>query len=161
MGLDKDDVFAQALKSPECVKLLFNCLQSLGTEMKTVKEISLAVKEWQIKGIEQLNEMNSVITFINEKFVEFEKKIKSNNKEIKILRKENSYLTKRLEEIDVILDRQEQYSRRNCLLIHGADEVESEDTNELSIKVVEEHMNQKIKPEDIYGSYRLGNQKNP
>ena len=160
MGLDKDEVFAQAFKSPECVKLLFNCLQSLRTEMKTVKEISLAVKEWQIKGIEQLNEMNSVITFINEKFVEFEKKIKSNNKEIKILRKENSYLTKRLEEIDVILDRQEQYSRRNCLLIHGADEVEGEDTNELSIKVVEEHMNQKIKPEDIYGSHRLGNQKN-
>ena len=55
MGLDKDEVFAQALKSPECVKLLFNCLQSLGTEMKTVKEISLAVKEWQIKGTEQLN----------------------------------------------------------------------------------------------------------
>ena len=160
MGLDKDDVFAQALKSPECVKLLFNCLQSLETEMKTVREISLAVKEWQIKGTEQLNEMNSVITFINEKFVEFERKIKSNNKEIKSLRKENSYLTKRLDEIDAALDRQ-QYSRRNCLLIHGADEVESEDTNELSIKVVEEHMNQKIKPEDIYGSYRLGNQKNP
>ena len=159
MGLDKDDVFAQALKSPECVKLLFNCLESLETEMKTVREVSLAVKEWQIKGTEQLNEMNSVITF-NEKFVEFERKIKSNNKEIKSLRKENSYLTKRLDEIDAALDRQEQYSRRNCLLIHGADEVESEDTNELSIKVVEEHMNQKIKPEDIYGSYRLGNQKN-
>ena len=104
MGLDKDDVFAQALKSPECVKLLFNCLQSLETEMKTVGEISLAVKEWQIKGTEHLNEMNSVITFINEKFVEFEKKIKSNNKEIKVLRKENSYLTKRLEEIDAILE---------------------------------------------------------
>ena len=158
MGLDKDDVFA--LKSPECVKLLFNCLQGLETEMKTVREIPLAVKEWQIKGTEQLNEMNSVITFINEKFVEFERKIKSNNKEIKSLRKENSYLTKRLDEIDAALDRQEQYSRRNCLLIHGADEVEGEDTNELSIKVVEEHMNQKIKPEDIYGSYRLGNQKN-
>ena len=38
--------------------------------MKNVKEISLAAKEWQIKGTEQLNEMNSVITFINEKFVE-------------------------------------------------------------------------------------------
>ena len=55
MRLDKDDVFAQALKSPESVKLLFNCLQSSETEMKTVKEISLAVKEWQIKGTEQLN----------------------------------------------------------------------------------------------------------
>ena len=82
MGLDKDDVFAQDLKSPECVKLLFNCLQKLETKMKNVKEISFAAKEWPIKGTEQLNEMNLAITFINEKSVEFEKEIKNNNKEI-------------------------------------------------------------------------------
>ena len=74
MGLDKNDVFAQGLKSPECVKLLINFLQNLETEMKIVKEISLAAKKWQIKCTEQLNKMNSTITFINENFVEFEKK---------------------------------------------------------------------------------------
>ena len=160
MGLDKDDVFAQGLKFPECVKLLFNCLQNFETEMKNVNEISLAAKEWQVKGTEQLNEMNSVITFINEKFVEFEKEIKNNNKEIKSLRKENSYLMKRLEEMDAVLDRQEQYSRCNCLLIRGVHEVEGDDNNELSIKVIEEHMNQKIKPEDIDKSHRLRIQRN-
>ena len=59
MGLDKDDVFAQGLKSPECVKLIFNCVQNLETEIKNVKEISLG----KIKDTEQLNEMNSAITF--------------------------------------------------------------------------------------------------
>ena len=39
--------------------------------MENVKEISLAAKEWKIKGTEQVNEMNLAITFINEKFVEF------------------------------------------------------------------------------------------
>ena len=34
--------------------------------MKNVKKISFAAKEWQIKSTEQLNEMNSMITFINE-----------------------------------------------------------------------------------------------
>ena len=82
MGLDRDDVFAQDLKSPECVKLLFNRLQKLETKMKNVKEISFSAKEWPIKGTEQLNEMNLAITFINEKFVEFEKEIKNNNEEI-------------------------------------------------------------------------------
>ena len=48
MGLDKDYVFA--LKSPECVKLLFNCLQSLETEMKTVREISLLLKSGKLKA---------------------------------------------------------------------------------------------------------------
>ena len=31
--------------------------------------------------------------------------------------------------MDSVLDRQEQYSRRNSLLIHGVDEVEGEDTD--------------------------------
>ena len=34
MGLDNDDVLAQGLKSPEFVKLLFNYLKNLETEMK-------------------------------------------------------------------------------------------------------------------------------
>ena len=42
-------------------------------------------------------------------------------------------------------------------MIQGVDEAEGEDTDELSIKVIEEHMNQKIKPEDR--SRRLGNPK--
>ena len=63
--------------------------------MKNVNEISLAAKEWQIKGTEQINEMNSAITFINEKSFVFEKEIKNNKEEIKILGKENSYLRKR------------------------------------------------------------------
>ena len=46
---------------------------------------------------------------------------------------------------------------RKCLLIHGADEVEDEDTHELSSKVIEEHTNQKIKSEHIDRSHRLEN----
>ena len=44
-------------------------------------------------------------------------------------------------------------------MIHGPDEVEDEDTHELSVKVIEEHMNQKIKPGDIDRSHRLENPK--
>ena len=40
--------------------------------------------------------------------------------------------------MDTVLDRQELYSRRYRLLIHGVDEVEGEDTDELSIEVIEE-----------------------
>ena len=92
------------------------------------------------------------------KFVAFEKEVKNNNEEIKSLRKENSCLTERLEEMDAGLDRQEQYSRCNCLLIHGVDEVEGEDTN-VNVKVIEEHMNQKTKLEDTDRPQRLENPK--
>ena len=50
IGLETDDVFSQGLKSPECVKILLNYLQNLETEMKIIKEISLAAKDWQIKS---------------------------------------------------------------------------------------------------------------
>ena len=73
--------------------------------MKNVQEISLAPKEWQIKDTKQLNEINSALTFINENFFESEKEIKFNIEEIKSLRKENSQLMKRLEEMDVVLEK--------------------------------------------------------
>ena len=51
------------------------------------------------------------------------------------MRKGNSYLTKRL----------------------GVDGVVGENSDELSIKVIEHRMNQKIKPEDIDRSHWHGN----
>ena len=45
MGLETDGLFSKGLKSPECVKILFNCLQNLETEMKSIKKIFRAAKE--------------------------------------------------------------------------------------------------------------------
>ena len=50
MGLDKDDVFAQGLKSRGCVKLLFNCLQNLETEIKNL----LLLKSRKLKALSNL-----------------------------------------------------------------------------------------------------------
>ena len=49
-------------------EILYKCLQNLETEMKSIKEISLAAEDWQIKGTEQLHLMNKPTNFINEKF---------------------------------------------------------------------------------------------
>ena len=100
--------------------MLFNCLQNLETEMKSIKEISLAARDLQIKGTEQLNHMNKAINFINEKLEKFKKDLKKKEEKTKLLKKETSYLNKRLEEMDAVLDRQEQYSRHHCLLVLGA-----------------------------------------
>ena len=76
------------------------------------------------------------------------------------MRKEHRYLTKRLEEMDAVIDRQEQYSRRNCLLNNGVDEVAGEDPKECSIKVIEENVNPKINLETLIGHIDLESQKN-
>ena len=109
--------------------LLFSSLQKLETEMKSIKEISLAAKEYQITGTEQLNDMNKAINFINEKFEDFEKALKEKDEKIELLKEENNYLNKRLDEMDAAVDRKEQYSRCNCLLVHGIMEETVEDTD--------------------------------
>ena len=124
-------------------------MQNLETEMKSIKEISLAAKDWQIKGTEQLNDMNKAINFINEKFEDFEKTLKQKEDEIKCLEKENNYLNKSYDEMDAVLDRQEQYSRRNCLLVHGIVEETIEDTDEKIINTLQQSMDETLKPEDI------------
>ena len=48
--------------------------------------------------------MNKVINFINEKFEEFENDLKKKEEQIKLLKKENSYLNKRPDKMDAVVD---------------------------------------------------------
>ena len=51
--------------------------------------------------------------------------------------------------MDAVVDRQEQYSRRNCLLVHGIAEETVKDTDEKIINTLQQSMNETIKTEDI------------
>ena len=61
-----------------------------------------------------------------------------------------------MEIIDRSLDCHEQYSRRNCLLIHGVKEKEKEDTDKVVIEFFEKEMEEKLSANDIDRSHRLG-----
>ena len=69
---------------------------------------------------------------------------------------EVKYLNEKVETMDRSLDRHEQYSRRNCLLIHGVKENEKEDTDEVVIEFFEKEMEEKLSANDIDRSHRLG-----
>ena len=66
--------------------------------------------------------MNDVIKFIIEKFEEFEADRREKEWEIAELKSTINSLNVRLDKADRALDRQEQYLRRNWLLIHSIDE---------------------------------------
>ena len=64
--------------------------------------------------------------------------------------KENiSTLSKRLDDLDYFIDRQEQYSRQNCLLLHGIEEKSNENTDQRVIDVLSESMGETIPFQDI------------
>ena len=78
--------------------------------------------------------MNDAIKFINEKFEEFEADRREKEREIAELKSTINSLNVRLDKADRALDCQGQYSKRNCLLIHGIDEENQENTDEVVIK---------------------------
>ena len=103
-----------------------------------------------------MEEVNESIKFINEKFEEMEADRKEKERQISELKNEVKYLNEKVETMDRSLDRHEQYSRRNCLLIHGVKENEKEDTDEVVIEFFEKEMEEKLSANDIDRSHRLG-----
>ena len=73
----------------------------------------------QIKGEQHLMDLNKTVNFICEKFDEYERDKAEKEKIISELQKNVNDMSTTIESLKGCLDRQEQYSKRNCLLIHG------------------------------------------
>ena len=54
------------------------------------------------------------------------------------------------------LDRQQQYSRRNCILIHGTSEQKGEDTDEQALKIIREELGETAEKSDLDRTHRIG-----
>ena len=57
------------------------------------------------------------------------------------------------------LDRQEQYSRRNCILIHGIIEAQDENTDDISLRTINEHLQLELTEKELDLTHRIGNPK--
>ena len=76
----------------------------------------------QIKGELQLKDLSEAVEFIAKKFDQYETERKEKEKIINDLQGKVSEMTSELKVLKNSLDRQEQYSRRNCVLVHGISE---------------------------------------
>ena len=101
----------------------------------------------QIKGGHHLMDLNNTVNFICEKFDEYERDRAEKKKIISELQK--NIMSATIESLKGCLDRQEQYSRRNCLLIHGLPESKNENTDELVIDTIKEKMGEEIENNEI------------
>ena len=53
-------------------------------------------------------------------------------------------------------DDSEQYFLRNCLLVHGVEEQEQEDTDNIVLNVIKEHLDIELSVKDLDMSHRIG-----
>ena len=151
LNQDNTDVFTEGIASPKCVSILYDCLKNLDEKVNEIHLLS-TITNW-IKCTQQLKEVNDAIKFINKKFEEFEADRREKEREI-------AELKSNINSLNVRLDKgfRSSGSRRNYLLMHGIDEENEENTDEVFINVLKKEMDEEILNVDIDRSHRLGNQ---
>ena len=65
-------------------------------------------------------------------------------------------MTQRIDKLEHLVDRQEQYSRRKCLLVHGIVETNDKNTDDLVLKTINEKLDMEITENEIDRSHRIG-----
>ena len=151
-----DSVFTTSMDSPECLQILFNCLQNVEKSVKEIHEMQEKTQSSQIKGKSQLKEFSEAVEFITKKFDQYEAERKEKEKIINDLQGKVSEMSNELEVLKNSLDRQQQYSRRNCVLIHGISEQKGEDTDEQALKIIREELGETVEKSDFDRTHRIG-----
>ena len=121
-----DEVFTASLKSPGFFNILFSCIKNVEKQITQIFENTNEMKEGQIKGKKQLAKLTEAIDFISNKFDEYEKDRKEKEDRTKTLEDCLINMSKRVHSLFDQVDKQEQYSRCNCLLLHGIPENKNE-----------------------------------
>ena len=89
-------------------------MKKLETKVTEIFDLENTASENQIKDARKLEHLEDAVDFIRKKFENYEAERQQKDEIIRSLRGQVSALVKR--------DIQEQYSRRNCFLIHGISE---------------------------------------
>ena len=73
--------------------------------------------------------------------------------------KNTSEIAQWIEKLQNLEDREEQYSWRNCLLVHGIAETNDENTGDLIFKTINQKLDVNITENEIDRSHRIGRKK--
>ena len=96
--------------------------------MKEIFDLANTTNESQIKGEQQLKCLTDSVEFISARFDEYEADLKKKDEMINSLEEKVLGLTEKVDKLSSLVDRQEQYSRRNCILIHGVKKNQNQGT---------------------------------
>ena len=82
--------------------------------------------------------MSEAVSCMINKFDEYKRERREKDKIIDIVKNDVFNMNEKIEKQEKIVDKQEQYLRRNCLLLHGIAEGERENTDALVFKALNE-----------------------
>ena len=97
-------VFTTSMDSPECLQILFNCLQNIEKSIKEIHEMQEKTQSSQIKGELQLKALSETVEFITKRFDQYEAEKKEKEKIINDLQEKVSEISDELEVLKNSLD---------------------------------------------------------
>ena len=133
---EKCDVFNDGLDNEDCRGILLNCVKNLEKEVEIIRRLVDQNRLTHIKGEQSLADLSKSVKFITDTFDEYEKEHEEKTEIIKKLNEKVSALTEKSKVLEESIDQQVQYSRRNCLLIHGVEENCNEDTDKFVLNII-------------------------
>ena len=93
------------------------------------------------------------------KFDNYDKDFTEKETLMKGLREEVPSLKNEHEQLKSNVGNQEQYSRRNCHLVHGIPEGQGKSTDCIVLKAINEHLEEELTKDDIEHTHRVGKPK--
>ena len=104
-----DDVFAESLKSPECIEILLNCLKNVERQRKDIYTLAHSTQDHETKSEKQLIDLTESMIFLSDKFKEYEEDRAKIDKIIEDLKSEVDSPPTKTEKFEKLQDQQEQY----------------------------------------------------
>lgn len=93
---------------------------------------------------------------ILDKFIKYEKHPAKKNKIIGNLQSEVTTVSSKVSKLGKQAAQQEQYSRRNYVLVHEIKEARGETTDDITIKTMSQNLDNYIAPHNIEKNHRTG-----
>ena len=133
-------VFVSSLKVPECVEILLNCMENVENQKKKIMDLIESTQTIQIKGESHLKDLQGSVYFIIAKLINTKKKLKKKRRKKCLLEKCLMDAINKIVSLEQKTDKQEQYSRWNCVLVYGFPENNTENSDDVVISTIFEHL---------------------
>ena len=156
VSVNNKDPFTEGLQSPECVSILMNCMPNLEKQFGHIFNMLEKSEDHQIKGEFQPTDFAKGVNFITQKFDQYEKDRREKDTIIATLQSELKSASMKVEDLEKKMDRQEQYSRGNCILIHGLKEQKNKSTDDRVLELFREELNEEILLVNLDRTHRIG-----
>ena len=176
---DDDDVFSPPIDAPNWAKGLILAMKKVTRRMEELTDrFDVSLREVNEKFEDLKSETKAELTVFSDRLDNIEKE---STKKVQYLSQtvqftSDAYDDQRLlneafqyrlaalgrtvDEQKSEIDQLEQYGHRNCLVVHGIDEVPNEDTTQLVINNFAENLGVTVTPQDVGRSHRLGRENN-